>query len=118
MATITATTYLDQGAARTAGETFTINSGKLIIRTDTSHHANAPASNLGSIGSVTINEGELVFDGTVIKQFYFSGGTGTVPAYTASITQGAVRGTFAGLFASLSSAALAPGAAMPATGII
>ena len=119
MATITSLTYLDQGAARTSGEAWTINSGgKLVIRTDTRYHLNAPASNLGSLGSITINEGELTFDGTHVRQIAFSGGTGTVPLYTHDISQGAVNGTFSGVFTSLTSTAIAPGSAMPASGII
>ena len=63
MATIAVDTFLDGGTARTAGEAWTINSGaKLTIRTDSRVHANAPASMTGSLGSVTINEGEVVID--------------------------------------------------------
>jgi len=53
MATITANTFLDDGTARTAGETWTMNGGILTIRTDTRVHSNSPASMTGSIGATT-----------------------------------------------------------------
>lgn len=45
MATITTPTFLDGGAARTAGEAWPINTGgSLTIRTDTRWHLNSPTS--------------------------------------------------------------------------
>ncbi len=118
MATITTTAYND-AAARTAGEAMTINSGAVwTIRTDTRVHANAPASNLGSLGSVTINEGELVWDSTNIRWMPFGSGTGNVPAVGTTISQGGVSGYLLGVWAAINVAQTAVGAAMPTSGFI
>jgi hypothetical protein len=118
MATITASAYND-AAARSAGEAMTINNGAVwTVRTDGRVHANAPASNTGSLGSVTINEGELVWDSRNIRWMPFNSGTGNVPAIGTTITQGAVSGYFLGVWASKTVAVTAVGAAMPTSGFI
>lgn len=119
MATISTPTYLDGGTARTAGEAWTLNTGSsLTIRTDTRVHANAPASNTGSLGSVTINEGELIWDSTAIRWMPYDSGTGNVPAIGTSVTQGAVSGYLLGVWSAINVAQTAVGEAMPATGFI
>lgn len=119
MATISTPTYLDGGTARTAGEAWTLNTGSsLTIRTDTRVHTNAPASNTGSLGSVTINEGELIWDSTAIRWMPYDSGTGNVPAIGTSVTQGAVSGYLLGVWSAINAAPTAVGAAMPATGFI
>lgn len=119
MATITTDTFLDGGVARTAGEAWTLNNGaKLTVRTDHRVHANAPASNLGSLGSVTVNEGELIWDSTAIRWMPYNSGTGNVPPIGTTISQGAVSGYFLGIWASKTVLSTAAGAAMPATGFI
>lgn len=119
MATIAVDTFLDGGTARTAGEAWTINSGaKLTIRTDTRVHANAPASMTGSLGSVTINEGEVIIDARNVRWLAYNTGTGNVPAIGTTISQGGVSGYLLGVWASLTSAPTAAAAAMPATGFI
>ena len=119
MATITTDTYLDGGVTRTAGEAWTINSGaKLTIRTDTRVHANAPASNTGSLGSVTINEGELIWDSRNIRWMPFDTGTGNVPAIGTTVSQGGVSGYLLGVWAAINTAQTAVGAAMPTSGFI
>ena len=118
MATITTDTYLDD-AARTAGEAWTINSGAtLTVRTDSRVHAYAPASNLGSLGSVTINEGSMVWDSTAVRVVPFDTGSGNVPAIGTSITQGGVSGYLLGVWPDWASAQTAVGAAMPTTGFL
>ena len=119
MATITTATYLDGGTAITAGEAWTINSGgSLTIRTDTRVHANAPASNTGSLGSNTINDGALYWDSTNVRWLKYNTGTGNVPAIGTTITQGAVSGYLLGVWASKTAAVTAVGAAMPTSGFI
>jgi len=118
MATITTDTYLDD-AVRTAGEAWTINSdATLTVRTDTRVHANAPAGNLGSLGSVTINEGSMIWDSTAVRIVPFDTGSGNVPAIGTTITQGGVSGYLLGVWADWASAQTAVGAAMPATGFL
>ena len=121
MATITADTYLDGGTARTAGEAWTCNGGKLIVRTDSRWHANAPASMAGSLGSVTISSslgGGYEIDGRSVRWMPFNSGTGNVPAIGTTITQGAVSGYLLGVWSSVTSAPTTVGAAMPTSGFI
>ena len=121
MATISANTTLD-ATARTAGETFTIQNGAVLtINTHTRFHANAPASATGSLGSFTMTAasgGECFIDGQSVKMVAYSGGSGNVPAYNTSITQGAVTGVLLCVMSALNVAPTAVGAAMPATGFI
>jgi hypothetical protein len=121
MATITVNTFLDGGTARTAGETWTNNGGSLTIRTDTRVHANAPASMTGTISNVTCSltlGGGYKVDGTKVREVYFSGGSGTVPAIGTTISQGGVSGYLLGVWPNLTSAPTTPGSAMPATGFL
>lgn len=121
MATITTTTYLDGGTARTAGEAWTINGGTLIIRTDTRWHANAPAGMTGSLGSVTISTplgGGYEIDATNVRWMPFDSGSGVVPPIGTTITQGGVSGYFLGVWTSLAAAPTAVAAAMPTSGFI
>lgn len=122
MATITSAVYLED-AARTAGEAMTINGGSLTIRTDTRWHANSPASMTGSLGAVTISAtlgGSYNIDATNVRWLPFDGGGGTVPAVGTTITGGTsgANGYLLGVWASLTSAPTAVGAAMPSTGFI
>lgn len=118
MATIAASAFND-ASARSAGEAMTINSGAVwTVRTDGRVHVNAPASNTGSLGSVTINEGELVWDSRNIRWLPFNTGTGNVPTIGTTISQGAVSGYFLGVWASKTVANTAVGAAMPTSGFI
>lgn len=117
MATITTDTYLDGGTARTAGETWTMNGGKLTVRTDTRWHANAPASMTGSLGSLTISStlgGGVLFDGRNVRWIEISGGSGT-PAIGDTISQGGVSGYYLGFWSSLTAA---PSATIGASGFI
>lgn len=117
MATITGLTYLDGGTARTAGEAWTINGGRLVIRTDTRWHLNAPASRTGSLGAITISStlgGTYEIDGTKVRWLGISGGSGTCAIGT-TITQGGVSGVFLGYWATLTSA---PSTTIGATGFI
>lgn len=121
MATITTDTFLDDGTARTAGESWTINNGaKLTIRTDTRWHAGSPASMTGSLSSATMtaNRSSFFVDGTKVRWMPFDTGSGTVPAIGTTITQGGVSGYLLGVWASLTSAPTAVGAAMPASGFL
>lgn len=121
MATITADTFLDGGTARTAGEVWTMNGGVLTVRTDTRVHANAPAGMTGTLSNVTIDSargGGILLDGRGVRWMAFSAGGGVVPAIGTSVTQGGVSGYLLGVWADLTSAPLAAGAAMPTTGFL
>lgn len=121
MATITADTFLDGGTARTAGEAWTLNGGKLTVRTDTRVHANAPASMTGSLGAQTVSAtlgGGVLIDGRNVRWMPYDTGTGNVPAIGTTISQGGVSGYLLGVWDTLTSAPTAAGAAMPANGHI
>ena len=122
MATITTAVYLED-AARTAGEAMTINGGSLTVRSDTRWHANSPASMTGSLGAVTISStlgGSYILDGRNVRWVAYDAGSGNVPAVGTTITGGTsgANGYLLGVWASLTSAPTAVGAAMPATGFI
>jgi len=123
MATISTSQDLDS-AARTAGETMTIQSGAVLtINTDTRYHKNAPASGTGSLGSFTMTStsgGECLVDGRDVRWLPFTSGSGNVPAYDTNIvgsTSGAT-GKLLGVYSALNAAPTAVGAAMPASGFI
>lgn len=120
MATISVDTYLDDGTARSAGETWTLNSGaKLTVRTDTRWHAGSPAAMAGTFGSMTINEGEIFFTGETVRWLAYDTGSGNVPAISANVTQAGVSASYLlGVYASITSAPTAVGAAMPVTGFL
>lgn len=121
MATITVDTFLDGGTARTAGESWACNGGRLTVRTDTRWHLNAPASMTGSLAAVAISAtlgGGYTLEGRNVRWLAFAGGSGTVPAIGTTITKGGVSGYFLGVWAAITSAPTAVGAAMPATGFI
>jgi len=118
MATITTDSYLDS-LTRTAGESFTINSGaKLTIRTDTRVSYGAPASMTGSLGTLTLNDGEVLIDARNVRWLAFDSGTGNVPAIGSTISQGGVSGYLLGVWESVISAPTAVGAAMPISGFL
>lgn len=115
MATITTVTVLDEVTTRTAGEAWTVNTGgKLTIATDTRWHAKAPASLLGSLGSISVNDGEVLIDATKTRWLAITGGSGSL-AIGATISQGGVSGYFLGFWSSLTAA---PSLTIGATGFI
>lgn len=123
MATITTDTFLDGGTARTAGEAWTMNGGILTVRTDTRWHANSPASMTGSLGSATISAtlgGGYYIDATNVRWMAYDAGSGNVPAIGTTVTGGTsgATGYLLGVWASLTAAPTAVGAAMPATGFL
>jgi len=122
MATLTSDEYLDQNS-RSAGEAFTCNGGRLTVRTDTRWHANSPASMTGSLGSLTVSStlgGGYTINGTAVRWLAYSSGSGNVPAIGTDVTKsGAVTSSYLlGVWASLTSAPTAVGAAMPAIGFL
>lgn len=121
MATLTTSQFLDEGAARTAGETFALNGAVLTIRTDTRVHSNAPAGMLGSVGSMTISTtlgGGVFIDATAVRWMPFDSGSGTVPAIGTTIVQGGVEGYILGVWTDIDTAPTPPGDAMPVSGFI
>lgn len=121
IAVITADAYLDGGTARTAGEAWTCNGGRLTVRTDSRWHANAPASMTGSLGAVAISStlgGGYTIDGTAVRWMPYDSGTGNVPAIGTTVSQGGASGYLLGVWADYTSAPTAVGAAMPSSGYL
>lgn len=119
MATITTDTYLDDGTARSAGESWTMNGARLTIRTDSRWHVGAPASMTGSLSSLTVSStlgGGVTIDGRDVRWLAYDTGTGNVPAIGTTVSQGGVSGYLLGVWSGLTAAPTAVGAAMPATG--
>lgn len=119
MATISVSAYND-AASRTAGEAITITSGAVwTVRTDYRVHANAPASNLGSLAAVTVTEGRFEWDSSNVRWMPFTNsGSAVVPAIGTTISQGGVSGYLLGIWASKTTAQTAVGAAIPASGFM
>lgn len=123
MATITTDDYLDSSTARSAGESWTLNGGKLTIRTDTRWHSQAPASMTGSLSNVTVSAtlgGGVLIDARNVRWLPYNSGSGNVPAIGTTITQSgnSASGYLLGVWADYTSAPTAVGAAMPANGFI
>jgi hypothetical protein len=115
MATLTSGNhYLDEGTARTAGEAWTINGPgtSLTVRTDTRWHSNSPASMAGSLGSITLTEGQWNIDATTVRWLPINGGSGACAVGT-TVSQGGVSGYCLGYWATLASA---PSTTVGATG--
>lgn len=121
--TVRGVTYLDYikigTAQRYAGETWILQEGgQLTIRADTRWHKYSPASMLGSLSSLTVTDGKLIFDGTDVRWLPYDTGSENVPAVGTSITQSSVTGILLGVWDTLTSAPTAVGSAMPANGFI
>lgn len=115
------TVYFDQqtgGSTNATLDTYTIsNNTTFVIRTDSyacSNHSTA----FGSLDNVSYSGlgGKLKFDPTYTRQISYTGGSGTVPAYGTTISQGGVSGVFLGVWADWQSQVTVPGSAMPASG--
>jgi len=121
MATITVNTFLDDGTARTSGETWTMNGGILTIRTDTRWHVGSPAAMTGTLGAMTVSAtlgGGVLVDSRSVRWMPYNTGAGVVPAIGTTITQGGVSGYLLGVWASYTAAPSAVGGAMPASGYL
>lgn len=118
--TITTITYLDEILGLLNGETFTINGGELIIRTDTRWHATAPSGMVGHIsGNNVISNtlgGKITIDGTKVRWVSFNNGTDTVPAIGTNVFGSGFSAYLLGVYDSLTNAPLTPGSPMPSTG--
>lgn len=122
MATITTNTTLD-AASRTAAEAYTIQNGAVFtIDTHVRYHNGvsglAGAAGLGSFTMTGASGGEVFVDATKVKMVAYNTGSGNVPAYNTSITQGGVTGVFLCAMSALNAAPTAVGAAMPSSGYI
>lgn len=119
MATFTVTTAvnMDSLAGKTGDDTFNVNGGTLTIDRHTRFGAN-PANSFGSIAASPTLGGTVKFRSDTVRLLWFSGGTGTVPAFDTVVSQGGASGRLIGVHTALNAPPLTPGAAMPASGFL
>ncbi len=121
MATFTVTTAqnIDALTSKAGGDTYNINGGTLTIDQDSRVGLNQTTS--ASLGPVTISAslgGTVNIDGTLVRIIPYNSGSGNVPAWNTTISQGGASGLLIGVYSSLTAASTATGAAMPASGYI
>lgn len=117
--TITAAKNIDALAGKTGGDTYNINGGTLTIDQDSRVGLNQTTS--ATLGNITLSAslgGTVNIDGTLIRLIPYNSGTGNVPAWNTTISQGSASGLLIGVYSSLTAASTATGAAMPASGYI
>jgi hypothetical protein len=126
MATTISTSQTYDSAARTAGDTYTIQAGAVFtIDSDTRDGKNSPAARAGSMSSFTMTAatgGKVVIDGSKVKYIKYDGlqGTPNVPTIgtvLAGVTSGAY-GELMNISGGIATVPTAAASAMPATGII
>jgi hypothetical protein len=121
MATFTITTAqnIDELTSKAGGDTYNINGGYLTVDQDTRVGLNQNTS--ASLGTVTLSAtlgGTVEVNSTLVRLIPYNSGTGNVPAWNTSITQGSASGKLIGVYSALNVASTATGAAMPASGYI
>ena len=111
---------LSGGSTNDTLDSYTISAGStLLIRTDTYACPNHSTA-FGSLDDVSASGlgGTLKFDPTYTREIAYTGGSGTVPAYGTTISQGGVSGVFLGVWADWQSQTVVPGGTVPASGYI
>lgn len=118
--TLSADTNIDAlSPARTGGDTINTNGFNFTIDQDTRYGLGGGAT--FSLGSMTINAtkgGNIEIDGRYIRLIPFNSGTGNVPAYNTTISQGSASGKLIAVQSALTATPTAVGAAMPTSGFI
>lgn len=125
MATFTITTgtseatavRVDSLAGKSGDDTYNVNGGWLLQDRDTRYGLN-PSNSHGTISGSPSLGGTILFRGDKARLIYFTGGSGTVPAYDTTISQGGASGLLMSVHTALNAAPTAPGAAMPTSGYI
>ncbi len=117
--TITTTQNIDELTSKAGGDTYNINGGTLTIDQDSRVGLNQTTS--ATLGPVTLSAtlgGTLNIDGSDVWMIPYTGGSGNVPAWNTTITNGTGTGKLIGVHSALTAASTATGAAMPASGFI
>ncbi len=106
---------------RAGNDTYTLGANvTLTIDSDTRYGPNCSATT-GNVSTPTFSAAGasgIYSDGSKVRLIPFNAGSGNVPAVGATISQGAVSAELLGVWAGLSGAPTAAGAAMPASGFI
>jgi len=121
MATFTITTpvNIDTLASKVGSDTYNINGGYLTVDQDTRYGTNQNTS--ASMGNITLSAtlgGTIEFNSTLVRYIPYNTGTGNVPAYGTTISQGSASGILLTVQSALNAAPTAVAAAMPASGFI
>ena len=108
---------MDSLTSKAGADTYNVNGGVLQQDRDTRYGLN-PSNSHGNVnGSATLG-GTIMFRSDKVRLIYFTGGSGTVPAYETVISNGSGSGLLIGVHSALNAAPTTPGSAMPASGYI
>lgn len=118
--TLSANTNIDAlSPARTGGDTVNTNGFTFTVDQDTRFGLGGGTG--FSFGSLTVSAtrgGKILIDARKVRLIAYTGGSGNVPAYNTTISQGSASGKLIAVMSSITAAPTAPGAAMPASGFI
>lgn len=115
--TITSDTNIDALVGKAGDDTYNVNGGKLTIDQDSLYGKNGGYILGNTIGSISLG-GDITIDGRYIRLIPYNTGSGNVPAYNTTISQGSSSGILIGVYSALNAAPTTPGSAMPASGYI
>lgn len=117
--TVTTTTNVDTLSGRTGDDTFNINGGYLTVDEDTRYGVNSNTSaTMGTIAPSASLGGNIIFKGDKVRLIPYDTGSGNVPAFNTTISQGSASGLLIGVYSALNVAPTTPGSAMPVSGWI
>jgi len=122
MATFTITTpvNIDSLSGKTGNDTYTINGG--VVTIDQHSRYGVEASTSATIGTVSLSSslgGDFRVTTEFVRLIYFNSGSGNVPAYNTTISQGSASGLLIGVYdTDYNVAPTTPGSAMPSSGYI
>lgn len=117
--TITTPVNIDSLSTKTGSDVYNINGGYLTVDQDTRYGLNNVAS--ACMGNTTISAslgGTILYDARKVRLIPYNSGSGNVPAYNTTISQGSASGLLIGVYSALNVAPTTPGSAMPASGYI
>lgn len=106
-------------SARAGGDTIDTNGFNFTIDQDCRYGLTGIAG--GSFGSMTINAskgGNIEIDARYVRLIPYNTGSGNVPAYNTTISQGSASGKLIAVYSAVNATPTAVGAAMPASGFI
>mgnify|MGYP000992234871 CR=1 FL=1 len=117
--TITAATNIDSLTSKAGSDTYNINGGTLTIDQDSRFGQNATTSaTLGPVTTSATLGGTFAVDARYVRLIPYDTGSGNVPAYNTTVSQGGASGLLIGVYSALNVAPTTPGSAMPASGYI
>lgn len=108
---------IDSLGTKAGSDTYDIRGGYLTVDQHTRYGvAQNTSAAMGNITMSAVSGGTIEFTSALVRLVPFSGGSGTVPNVGVTISQGSASGKLIGVYTGLTSAPLASGATMGATG--